>query len=127
ALRRAGPAIIASAVTVAGGMVYLLVAGSASVAGLAAVAATGIVAGLLAMITLLPALLVLPARWPTGGRQNAAGTSTAPAASTSLSMGGVTLAERAMASGHDGPAAPLRRADAAATSENSANIKVPVG
>lgn len=127
ALRRAGPAIIASAVTVAGGMVYLLVAGSASIAGLAAVAATGILAGLLAMITLLPALLVLPARWPAGGTENIAATGTAPAASTSLSMGGVTLAEQAMASGRGGPAALHRRPDAAATSENSGNIKVPVG
>ena len=58
ALRRAGPAIIASGLTVIAGMLCLLVADSADISGLGPVAAIGIAVGLLAMITLLPALLV---------------------------------------------------------------------
>src|SRR5690242_21182606 len=63
ALRRAGPAIIASAGTVIVGMLCLLVAESADISGLGPVAAIGIAVGLLAMITLLPALLVITGRW----------------------------------------------------------------
>jgi RND superfamily putative drug exporter len=63
ALRRAGPAIIASAATVIAGMLCLLVAESADISGLGPVAAIGIGVGLLAMITLLPALLVIFGRW----------------------------------------------------------------
>jgi RND superfamily putative drug exporter len=63
ALRRAGPAIIASAATVIAGMLCLLVAESADISGLGPVAAIGIAVGLLAMITLLPALLVIFGRW----------------------------------------------------------------
>ena len=63
ALRRAGPAIIASAVTVIAAMLCLLVADSADISGLGPVAAIGIAVGLLAMITLLPALLVIVGRW----------------------------------------------------------------
>jgi putative drug exporter of the RND superfamily len=63
ALRRAGPAIIASAATVIAGMLCLLVAESADISGLGPVAAIGIFLGLLAMITLLPALLVICGRW----------------------------------------------------------------
>jgi len=63
ALRRAGPAIIASAATVIAGMLCLLVAESADISGLGPVAAIGIAVGLLAMITLLPALLVIVGRW----------------------------------------------------------------
>jgi putative drug exporter of the RND superfamily len=63
ALRRAGPAIIASAGTVIAGMLCLLVAESADISGLGPVAAIGIAVGLLAMITLLPALLVITGRW----------------------------------------------------------------
>ena len=63
ALRRAGPAIIASAATVIAGMLCLLVADSADISGLGPVAAIGIGVGLLAMITLLPALLVICGRW----------------------------------------------------------------
>jgi putative drug exporter of the RND superfamily len=63
ALRRAGPAIIASAATVIAGMLCLLVAQSADISGLGPVAAIGIGVGLLAMITLLPALLVICGRW----------------------------------------------------------------
>ena len=63
ALRRAGPAIIASAATVAIGMSILSFAEVNSTSGLGPVAAVGIVIGLLAMITLLPALLVIFGRW----------------------------------------------------------------
>jgi RND superfamily putative drug exporter len=63
ALRRAGPAIIASAGTVIAGMLCLMVAESADISGLGPVAAIGIAVGLLAMITLLPALLVIVGRW----------------------------------------------------------------
>ena len=63
ALHRAGPAIIASAATVAIGMSILSFAEVNSTSGLGPVAAVGIVIGLLAMITLLPALLVICGRW----------------------------------------------------------------
>jgi RND superfamily putative drug exporter len=62
-LRRAGPAIIASAATVIAAMLCLLIADSADISGLGPVAAIGIAVGLLAMITLLPALLVTVGRW----------------------------------------------------------------
>ena len=63
ALHRAGPAIIASAATVAIGMSCLTLAEVNSTSGLGPVAALGIVVGLLAMISLLPALLVICGRW----------------------------------------------------------------
>jgi putative drug exporter of the RND superfamily len=63
ALRRAGPAIIASAGTVTAGMLCLLIAESNATQGLGPVAAIGVAVGLLAMITLLPALLVIFGRW----------------------------------------------------------------
>jgi len=63
ALRRAGPAILASAATVIAGMLCLLVADSADISGLGPVAAIGIAVGFVAMITLLPALLVIAGRW----------------------------------------------------------------
>ncbi len=63
AMRRAGPAIIASAATVIVGMLCLLVARSADISGLGPVAAIGIAVALLAMMTLLPALLVITGRW----------------------------------------------------------------
>jgi RND superfamily putative drug exporter len=63
ALHRAGPAIIASAATVAIGMLCLLFAETNSTRGLGPVAAIGIVVGLAAMLTLLPALLVTVGRW----------------------------------------------------------------
>jgi len=63
ALRRAGPAIIASGLTVVAGMLCLLAAESNDISGLGPVAAVGIAVGLLAMITLLPAVLVICGRW----------------------------------------------------------------
>ncbi|MFI7544332.1 MMPL family transporter [Actinoplanes sp. NPDC049599] len=63
ALHRAGPAIIASAATVAVGMSCLTLAELNSTSGLGPVAAIGVAVGLTAMITLLPALLVIFGRW----------------------------------------------------------------
>jgi putative drug exporter of the RND superfamily len=63
ALRRAGPAIIASGLTVVAGVLCLLAARSNDISGLGPVAAIGIGVGLIAMITLLPALLVVFGRW----------------------------------------------------------------
>jgi RND superfamily putative drug exporter len=63
ALRRAGPAIIASGATVVVGMLCLLFAQTNSTAGLGPVAAIGILVALGVMLTLLPALLVTVGRW----------------------------------------------------------------
>ncbi len=63
ALHRAGPAIVASAATVAAGLLCLLVAEMNSTAGLGPVAAAGVICALAAMTTLLPALLVIFGRW----------------------------------------------------------------
>jgi RND superfamily putative drug exporter len=63
ALHRAGPAIIASAATVAVGLLCLLVADMNSTKGLGPVAAAGVITALAAMTTLLPALLVIFGRW----------------------------------------------------------------
>jgi len=63
ALRRAGPAIIASGLTVVTGMLCLMAAESNDISGLGPVAAIGVGVGLIAMITLLPALLVIVGRW----------------------------------------------------------------
>ena len=63
ALHRAGPAIIASAATVAAGMLCMMVAEMNPTKGLGPVNAIGIGVGLLSMLTLLPALLVIFGRW----------------------------------------------------------------
>ena len=63
ALRRAGPAIIASAVTVMVSLLTLVVAELNSTKGMGPVLAIGVGVALLAMITLLPALLVICGRW----------------------------------------------------------------
>ena len=63
ALRRAGPALIASASTVSIGMLCLLAAETNSTKDLGPVAAIGVVVSLMAMVTLLPALLVILGRW----------------------------------------------------------------
>ncbi|WP_433042293.1 MMPL family transporter [Dactylosporangium sp. CS-033363] len=63
ALHRAGPAMLASAGTVAVGMLCLMVADMNSTKGLGPVCAIGIGMGFLSMITLLPALLVIFGRW----------------------------------------------------------------
>ena len=63
ALHRAGPAIIASAATVALSMLCLLAADMNSTSGLGPVAAVGVAVALTAMVTLFPALLVIVGRW----------------------------------------------------------------
>jgi len=63
ALRRAAPAIIASAATVILSLLTLLVAELNSTKSLGPVMAVGIAVGLCAMLTLLPALLVIFGRW----------------------------------------------------------------
>ena len=63
ALHRAAPAIVASAGTVALGMLCLLAADLNSTAGMGPVAAVGVVVALLAMVSLLPAVLVILGRW----------------------------------------------------------------
>jgi putative drug exporter of the RND superfamily len=62
-LRRASPAIIASAATVAVGMLCLLAAQMNSTRGMGPVLAVGILVGLVAMLSMLPALLVVVGRW----------------------------------------------------------------
>jgi putative drug exporter of the RND superfamily len=63
ALHRAGPAIIASASTVALSLLCLLVAEQGSIKSLGPVTAIGVAVGLGVMLTLLPALLVVFGRW----------------------------------------------------------------
>src|SRR5246127_1567361 len=63
ALRRAGPAIIASAGTVILSLLTLSVAGLKSTRGMGPVLAIGVGVALVAMLTLLPALLVIAGRW----------------------------------------------------------------
>jgi RND superfamily putative drug exporter len=63
AIRRAGPAIIASAATVAVGLLCLMFAQTKDTRGLGPVAAIGIFASFVVMLTLLPALLVIFGRW----------------------------------------------------------------
>ncbi|MEV5550767.1 MMPL family transporter [Streptomyces sp. NPDC052309] len=63
ALRRSGPAILASAATIAVGLACLAFADINSSRSLGLVGAVGVVCGFLAMITVLPALLVVTGRW----------------------------------------------------------------
>jgi putative drug exporter of the RND superfamily len=63
ALRRAAPALLASASTVILGLLCLTFAETNSTAGLGPVAAIGVAVALLVMLTLLPALLVTVGRW----------------------------------------------------------------
>jgi len=67
ALRRAGPAVLASGCTVIAAMLVLLLADAGSTNGLGPVSAIGVAAALLAGLTLLPALLTVAGRrgfWP---------------------------------------------------------------
>jgi RND superfamily putative drug exporter len=69
ALRRAGPALLASGCTVIAAMLCLLLAETGSTNGLGPVSAIGVAAVLLAGLTLLPALLTMVGRkgfWPRG-------------------------------------------------------------
>ncbi|WP_371616691.1 MMPL family transporter [Streptomyces sp. NBC_00454] len=63
ALYRSGPAIVASAATVAVSLTLLMLATLSSTQGLGPACAVGILVGLLAMVTLMPALLVICGRW----------------------------------------------------------------
>src|SRR5215469_1361560 len=63
ALRRAGPAVIASAGTVIVSLLALTIAELNSTKSLGPVLAIGVAVALLAMTTLLPALLVITGRW----------------------------------------------------------------
>ena len=63
ALRRSGPAIVASAATVAVSLLVLLLATLNSTKGMGPAGAIGILVGLFAMVTLMPALLVICGRW----------------------------------------------------------------
>ncbi|MFC9509427.1 MMPL family transporter [Streptomyces sp. NPDC057002] len=63
ALRRSGPAILASAATIAVGLSCLAFADINSSRSLGLVGAVGVVCGFLAMVTVLPALLVITGRW----------------------------------------------------------------
>ncbi|GGX13175.1 putative membrane protein ActII-3 [Streptomyces malachitofuscus] len=63
ALRRSGPAVLASAGTIAVGLACLALADINSSRSLGLVGAVGVVCAFLAMVTVLPALLVLAGRW----------------------------------------------------------------
>ncbi|MFI6284204.1 MMPL family transporter [Streptomyces sp. NPDC051018] len=63
ALYRSGPAITASAATVAVSLMLLMLATLNSTQGLGPACAVGILVGLLGMVTLMPALLVVCGRW----------------------------------------------------------------
>ena len=63
ALRRAGPAIMASAGTVVASLLVLIIAELNSTSSMGPVLAIGVVVALVAMLTLLPALLVICGRW----------------------------------------------------------------
>ena len=63
ALRRAGPAVVASAATVGLGLLCLSFAELSSTSGMGPVAAVGIATALPAVLTLLPALLLVFGRW----------------------------------------------------------------
>src|SRR3954468_22565717 len=93
ALHRAAPAIVASASTVAIGMLVLLVAQMNSTAGLGPVAAIGIVVTLVVMLTLLPGWLVIFGRWIFWPKRPAYG-SVEPTASGLWSRVGRSIAPR---------------------------------
>jgi RND superfamily putative drug exporter len=64
ALRRAGPAIFASGLTVCAALLSLSLARVNGTAGLGPIGAMGIALAMLVMLTFLPALLVAFGRWP---------------------------------------------------------------
>jgi RND superfamily putative drug exporter len=63
ALRRAGPAIIASGLTVIAALLCLTLAEVEGTAGLGPIGATGIAIAMVSMLTVLPASLVIAGRW----------------------------------------------------------------
>jgi len=77
ALRRAGPAIVASGLTVIAALLCLTVAEVNATSGLGPVSAVGIAVAMVAMLTLLPAALAIFGRrafWPFVPRYGGAGT-----------------------------------------------------
>ncbi len=94
ALHRATPAILASAATVALGMLCLSLADLNSTAGLGPVNAIGVAVTFLVMVTLLPALLVLAGRWVFWPKRPAFG-SEEPTSSGSWARVGRWIAPRA--------------------------------
>ncbi|HET9732807.1 MAG TPA: MMPL family transporter [Acidimicrobiales bacterium] len=91
AVRRAGPALLASASTVTAGLLCLLLAETNSTSGLGPVAAVGVVVALASMTTLLPAVLVTVGRWVFWPRRPEAG-SAEPTATGSWARIGVRIA-----------------------------------
>ncbi len=63
ALRRAGPAIVASGLTVIAALLCLTLAEVEGTAGLGPVGAAGIAVAMVSMLTVLPAILVIAGRW----------------------------------------------------------------
>ncbi len=63
ALRRAGPAIIASGLTVIAALLCLMLAEVEGTSGLGPIGATGIAIAMISMLTVLPAILVIAGRW----------------------------------------------------------------
>jgi RND superfamily putative drug exporter len=63
ALRTAGPAILASGLTVIAALLTLTIAEVNATSGMGPIGAIGIAVAMLSMLTLLPALLVLTGRW----------------------------------------------------------------
>ena len=63
AIKRAGPAIVASAGTVIAALLCLSIAEVNGTAGLGPIGALGVAVAMLVMITALPALLLLGGRW----------------------------------------------------------------
>ncbi|MFG3104729.1 MMPL family transporter [Streptomyces sp. NPDC048182] len=63
ALHRSGPALVASAATVAVSLLLLMLADLTSTRGMGPACAVGVVVALAAMVTLMPALLVCCGRW----------------------------------------------------------------
>ena len=136
ALRRAGPAIVATAATAMAGMLCLIAA-DGSAGDLGVVAATGIAIGLLTVITLLPALLVLSSGWMAWPRRAGLPLATRvrrktmhngprrrPRALLAPARWGITPA-RAALTGTLVPCQLAGRRDRAA-SEASGNVRVPV-
>ncbi|MFC5181273.1 MMPL family transporter [Actinomadura harenae] len=93
ALRRAGPAIIASGTTVSISMLVLLVAELNSTKSMGPVMAVGVAVALLAEVTLLPAILVALGRWVFWPRRPAYGT-TEPTESGLWARTGTRIAMR---------------------------------
>ena len=63
ALRRAGPAVVASAATVVAGLACLALAEVNGTAGIGTIGALGVAVAAVAMLTILPALLLVFGRW----------------------------------------------------------------